>query len=299
MSLTQRLVESLTAHIQEGVIRPGERLPTENSMVETYGVSRTVVREAISRLQAAGLIETHQGRGSFVLARPSSTTFAPDRSAGLTLPDALDLLAFRTAFEVEAAGIAAARRSEPRLRALREALDDFAGCAGNPGAAVAADFRFHLRIALATENRYFADLLKSLGAAMIVVPRDRLLPGREEHFATIVAEHENIHAAIERQDAEGARAAARVHLGNSQARLLSAHATTTDGSPGEATDKSTDAISRATDKAGDGGEAGDGREGGDGGGGREGARGSSGRARGGSPKRPRSSGTGEQRGAAV
>jgi DNA-binding FadR family transcriptional regulator len=223
-SLTQRLVETLTARIQEGVIQPGEKLPAESGLVETYGVSRTVVREAISRLQAAGLIETHHGRGSFVLARPSSTAFAPGRPGEPTMADALDLLAFRTAFEVEAAGIAARLRSRARLGSLREALDGFTGCADNPGAAVTADFGFHLRIALATENRYFADLLKSFGAAMIVVPRDRLLPGRHEHFALIVAEHETIYAAIERQDVEGARAAARVHLDNSRERLRRAHA---------------------------------------------------------------------------
>ncbi|MFD1541206.1 FadR/GntR family transcriptional regulator [Nonomuraea guangzhouensis] len=222
-SLTQTLVDDLTARIQEGVIHPGDKLPTESSLVETYGVSRTVVREAISRLQAAGLVETQHGRGTFVLARPSTTRFEFGQSDELTLDDVVDLLDFRTAFEVEAAALAARRRGGPRLEELLAALDRFAASADNPSAAVNADYQFHLRVALATGNRYFADLITSFGPSMIIVPRDRLSPAGQGHFEQIVVEHENIYAAIERQDSDGARAAARVHLGNSRSRLLAAH----------------------------------------------------------------------------
>ncbi|NUW34210.1 FadR family transcriptional regulator [Nonomuraea sp. SMC257] len=217
-SRTQRLVDTLTARIREGVVRPGERLPTESSLVETYGVSRTVVREAISRLQAAGLVETHHGRGTFVLARPSTARFPAGPRGEVTLEDVTGLLEFRTAFEVEAAALAARRRTDAHLTGLREALDAFAGAADHPSAAVNADYRFHLRVALATGNHHFADLVSSLGPSMIVVPQERLDPG--DRFAGIVAEHENIYAAIARGDADAARAAARVHLANSRARLL-------------------------------------------------------------------------------
>ncbi|HEX4818468.1 MAG TPA: FadR/GntR family transcriptional regulator [Nonomuraea sp.] len=216
-SRTQRLVDTLTARIREGVVRPGERLPTESELVATYGVSRTVVREAIARLKAAGLVETQHGRGSFVLARPGTTGFEP--APARTRQDVLDLIDFRMGVEVESAGLAAARRTAPALAGLREALDGFAAAAAHPGAAVSADHRFHLRIALATGNRYYADLLAALGPSMIVMPRDRLRPGRED-YAMIVAEHDNIYAAIDRRDPESARAAVRVHLANSRSRLL-------------------------------------------------------------------------------
>lgn len=220
---TQQLVESLTARIQQGVIRPGEKLPTESRLVETHGVSRTVVREAISRLQAAGLIETQHGRGSFVLAQPSTTGFEITRDGEPTLDEALELLEFRTAVELEAAACAARRRTGTQLDGLREALDQFSAGAARPGATVTADFQFHLRIALASGNRYFADLLRSLGAAMIVVPRRRL-DAEADDIGRIAMEHEHIHAAIERRDPDAARAALRVHLANSRARLLRAQA---------------------------------------------------------------------------
>ncbi|MBK1786771.1 FadR/GntR family transcriptional regulator [Prauserella cavernicola] len=223
MSRTQELLAQLTARIQEGVIQPGERLPTEGELVRTYGVSRTVVREAISRLQAAGLVETRHGRGSFVLAQPSTTPFEVGEAGELTIDGALELIEFRTGVEVEAAALAARRRTDAQLADLREALDAFAASGGNPSASVHADFRFHLRIALAAGNRYFADLIKSFGPGMIIMHRERM-PANPERFARTAGEHENIYTAIERADADAARAAARVHLVNSRARLLDAQA---------------------------------------------------------------------------
>src|SRR5690625_1554371 len=74
--LTDELVSRLSELIQDGTIGKGQKLPTESSLMQTYGVSRTVVREAISQLRAAGLVETQQGRGSFVLTVPRRGSFA-------------------------------------------------------------------------------------------------------------------------------------------------------------------------------------------------------------------------------
>lgn len=219
MSRTQELVDRLTVRIREGVIRPGERLPTEDSLVQTYGVSRTVVREAISRLRAAGLVRTRHGRGTFVLAQPSSTRF--EVAGELNLEAVLELIELRTGCETEAAALAAVRRTEAQLADLREALDEFTGAGGNPAEAVQADLRFHRRVALASGNRYFVDLLASFGPGLIVVPGYRLDPG-PARFDRVAAEHRDVYAAIERRDPEGARAAMRVHLGNSRARLSEA-----------------------------------------------------------------------------
>ena len=71
--LAHELMAELTRRIQAGELSAGDKLPTESEIVRERGVSRTVVREAISRLQAAGLVETRHGIGSFVLATPSQT----------------------------------------------------------------------------------------------------------------------------------------------------------------------------------------------------------------------------------
>jgi len=221
--LAHELVERLKEKILGGDIEPGQKLPAESSLMAEFAVSRTVVREAISRLQAAGLVETFQGRGSFVLALPETTTFSLEASQIRSHRDVLDMLDFRTGLEVEAAGLAALRRTEHRLKAIERALADFKRAGEHPTKAVEADFTFHLKIAAASGNRFYTELLGSLGPMMIMLPRTRLDASYSladaTHFTRVTLEHENIYDAIARSDAEAARAAARVHLSNSRHRL--------------------------------------------------------------------------------
>jgi GntR family transcriptional repressor for pyruvate dehydrogenase complex len=222
--LAHELVERLKERILSGEISPGERLPAESSLVEEFGVSRTVVREAVSRLQAAGLVETFQGRGSFVLELPPATSrFAVDSSHVRSHRDVLDLLDFRIGIETETAGLAAVRRTDHQLKAIERALDDFRRVGDHPGKAVEADFAFHLKIATASGNRFYTELFGSLGPMMVMLPKTRLDPAYQisdaTHLQRVSLEHENIYAAIARSDPEAARAAARVHLSNTRHRL--------------------------------------------------------------------------------
>ncbi|WP_241996368.1 FadR/GntR family transcriptional regulator [Kribbella antiqua] len=218
--LAYDLVEELKRRILSGEIAPGEKLPAENSLVEEFRVSRTVVREAVSRLQAAGLVETFQGRGSFVLE-------VAERASGLrevrSHRDVLELLDFRIGVESEAAGLAAQRRTEHQVKAIERALDDFKRIGDDPSRSVEADFAFHLKVANASGNRFYTDLISSLGPMMIMLPRTRLDPAYEmsdaTHLTRVVLEHENISAAIARADPDAARAAMRVHLSNTRHRL--------------------------------------------------------------------------------
>jgi GntR family transcriptional repressor for pyruvate dehydrogenase complex len=220
--LAYQIVEELKQRILSGEIAPGEKLPGENGLVEEFGVSRTVVREAVSRLQAAGLVETFQGRGSFVLE-------VPERTSGLrevrSHRDVLELMDFRIGVESEAAGLAAGRRSVYQLKAIERALDEYRRIGDDPARSVEADFAFHLKVAVASGNRFYSDLIGELGPMMIMLPRTRLDPAYEmsdpDHLTRVIHEHENIHAAIEHADPEAARAAMRVHLSSTRHRLLS------------------------------------------------------------------------------
>ena len=138
-----------------------------------FGVSRTVVREALSKLQASGLVETRHGIGTFVVgfgdggavshrARAVGDAARRDRRA-------------RTAHRRRDRGRRAWRRSgAPRrnLREMRAALDAFAAAIEAGRDAVAPDFQFHLEIARATQNPHFAELMATLGA--MIIPRARL-----------------------------------------------------------------------------------------------------------------------------
>lgn len=221
--LAHELVERLKGRILAGEIEPGQKLPTEASLVSEFGVSRTVVREAISRLQAAGLVETFQGRGTFVLALPETEGFAIGAERVRTHRDVLDMIDFRIGIETEAAGLAAERRTETQRLVLERALQDLTSPGTRQAGAVEADFEFHRRIALASGNRFYADLITSLGPVMIMLPRTRLDPAHTISDAThptrVALEHENIYRAIADSDGPGARAAMRVHLTSSRARL--------------------------------------------------------------------------------
>lgn len=221
-SLTAELVERLTSEIREGRLAEGDKLPTEAAIMEAFGVSRTVVREAISRLQAAGLVETRHGVGTFVLAQSDTPTFriSPDQLG--TLRDVIALLELRISVETEAAALAAVRRSEDNLLQMEQALKAFNDAIESGRDAVAADVDFHQEIARSTQNPHFAELMKSLGAG--VIPRSRLgnpipvEPERLAYLRRVNQEHESIFRAIAAQDVDAARAAMRTHLSNSRER---------------------------------------------------------------------------------
>ncbi|MEO7393270.1 MAG: FadR/GntR family transcriptional regulator [Ramlibacter sp.] len=228
-SLAHGLVEGIGARIQGRILSPGDKLPTESEIMQAYGVSRTVVREALSRMQAAGLVETRHGIGTFVLEPRPGQGFGIDPSDIATAVDVMAVLELRISLETESAGLAAQRRSDAQLAEMRSALDAFEANADGAGDAVSPDFRFHLAIAHATGNRYFADIMSHLGATLI--PRTRVNSPRlaredlPQYLRRVNREHEEIYQAIARQDPDSARAAMRIHLTNSRERLRRAQET--------------------------------------------------------------------------
>ena len=121
-SLAHDVVDALGGRIRDGSLAPAEKLPTEAAIMEEFGVSRTVVREAISRLQAAGLVETRHGVGTFVVGLGDATTFRIPPERLETLQDVIAVLELRIGVETESAALAAMRRTPANLDALRGAL---------------------------------------------------------------------------------------------------------------------------------------------------------------------------------
>ena len=220
--LAHDLVDSLGDRIRGGRLAPGAKLPTEAEFMAEFQVSRTVVREALSKLQAAGLVETRHGIGTFVVGPGDGSTFRIGREQLATLHDIVAMLELRIGIEVEAAGLAAQRRTPKNLALMREALDAFTAAVEGGRDAVSADFQFHLEVMRATQNAHFANLMVTLGTRMI--PRARLDPdvdvdeARQSYLRRVNAEHESIFVAISNQDPEAARAALRTHLANSRER---------------------------------------------------------------------------------
>lgn len=216
-SLTAQLETTLIERIRSRVYPPGSLLPSASDIETEFGVSRTVVREALSRLNAVGLVETHHGIGTAVLDT-APLNFELDPATVATLDDVLAMLELRVTLESEAAALAAARRSETQLREMAEILDRFEAERAASADTVRSDFDFHLKVAEASNNSYFVDIMRRLGTATI--PRNRLVGSGSDPvvLARIERYHRSIYDAISARDPETARTMMRMHLAGSRER---------------------------------------------------------------------------------
>ena len=161
--LSERVADQLRERIQKGDFAPGAQLPTENALEELFGVSRTVIREAISTLRVDGLVKAHQGRGVFVCEDISQQPFRLC-SKNLSEKDHMEqAMELRLSMEVSNAELAAERRTEADILGIEAALEKqhAAHLAGELGQT--EDFSFHLAVATATKNSYMVDFLRFLG----------------------------------------------------------------------------------------------------------------------------------------
>ena len=220
-SLTAKVEAALRAEIAENRIAPGNRLPTEPALVARFGVSRTVVREAIAGLRAEGLVESRQGAGVFVLRTTPPAIAIPAPALG-RISEVIEEVELRAAVEIEAAGLAATRATPGQIAEIESAFEVFAGLVRQAEPTAEADFAFHMAVARATNNARFVDFLAQLGRRTI--PRaslhaalggSGLLPDRDTELCE---EHRAVSDAIATGDADAARDRMRAHLLGSLAR---------------------------------------------------------------------------------
>jgi len=224
--LAESLVERFAQRMREGTLKRGDKLPTETQIMAAESVSRSVVRNDLSRMQAAGLVETQHALGTFVLDMPAPEGFNVGPATIMLLSDVLDLLEFRLSLEVQAAGMAAERATPQAIDELEQALKALLQGPEKSGSTTNADFQFHLKIAKAAGNPYLIDIMKHLGTKLI--PRTRMnsaytgQSNRSTYLAGINAEHQQIFDAIVSRQVDAARAAMFLHLSNSRMRLREA-----------------------------------------------------------------------------
>ncbi|MEO7691173.1 MAG: FadR/GntR family transcriptional regulator [Sphingomonas sp.] len=235
-SLADDLVKQFERSIEAGDMPAGSRFPTEKAITDSFGVSRTVVREAFARLAARGLLESRRGSGAYVAetARYKAFQVMPDEMGDMD--DVIKLLEMRMALETEIAGLAASRRSDEDLTEMRKWLE-LMRASVDIDEAVAADMAFHRAIAAATRNEYYLRFMDFLGIRL-VPPRRLLLKGRvdAEHRAyarEIHCDHEAILLAIAARDAPLARLAARRHMRKSLERHSQLRALAKQDQPGQ------------------------------------------------------------------
>lgn len=219
--LSDRLATRLIDQIERGALQPGDRLPTEAQLAESHGVSRSVVREAVHRVKARGLLVARQGSGVYVAPAAPHQPLAFDPTVLESMTAVVQVVELRRVLEGEMAALAAERATRSQIAGLKRSFKaiDAAIAAGRDG--LDEDMGLHRAIGAATGNPQFSRLLafleQYLREAMRVTKgnearrADFMRQVREEHLALVEA--------IAAHDVDGARQAAISHLINGEWRL--------------------------------------------------------------------------------
>ncbi|PLS19850.1 FadR/GntR family transcriptional regulator [Neptunicoccus cionae] len=225
-TLGEQVTEALRVNVTDGSWPVGAMLPSESSLAQSLQVSRTVIREAVSRLKAEGLLSSQQGRGAFVVSDRPQMGFSIAKQDVESLRKLTQILELRMGLEIEAAALAAERADADAHKEINAAAQAFADSTGSGAegveSGVAADIRFHRAINDATGNDYYLGLFNYLGASL----RETILAGRLKaverggESREAVQEHLDVANAILAGDADAARECMRNHLKLSGARLL-------------------------------------------------------------------------------
>lgn len=224
--LPDGVAEALIAEIEGGMLKPGDRLPTEATLSQEFGVARTVVREAISLLRFDGVIESRRGGGAFVADPARRVSFRISPACFKKRQQIVQLLQLRTEVQAGATALAAEVRSDvdlAEIRTLFEAMDaaDRAGPEVALEERVEMELAFYRRICVASANSYFTEVVQMIELNILTHLRSAFLKNVAacEFGAEIMDEHRAVLIAIEEGDAQAARTAAQRRFEAAAARL--------------------------------------------------------------------------------
>lgn len=225
--LSDQVAQQLAAEIKAGRLAPGAKLPAEARLVEQFAVSRTVVREAVSRLKSLGMVDSRQGSGVYVAASPPFSPLNFDARHADSQSAVAQMVEVRRALEAEAAALAAQRRTAADVKRIQQAVQALDKAVAKGGDGVEEDLRFHRSVAEAAHNPFLIGTLDYLAQFMRgAISVTRANEARRADFTSQVREeHAAIAEAIAAGDAARARAAAATHMVNAVGRMEDADPT--------------------------------------------------------------------------
>lgn len=210
----RKVYELIAEHLQGQIVgrklKPGDLLPTERELSESYHVGRSSVREALRMLESKGLISASGGAAFTVAEYGNPLSHSLRLLLALEEANLPELFEVRKILEVEAAGLAAMRRTDDDLAGMAAAIDDMEAGLSAQERYISADLRFHLGVAQATRNRIALHMMHAI--------RDPLhralasiyhIPGSPQRS---IMQHRAILDAVSAGDAEAARERMREHL---------------------------------------------------------------------------------------
>jgi len=223
--LSEEVATSINAAILEGRLQPGSRLPPEQDLARSFGVARTVVREAISQLKHDGLVFSRQGVGAFVAPPEARTAFRISPDCFAKRNELRKLLQLLTTVMAGAAGLAAEARSDDQLAEMQRSLDDMRIALKDEdrGATrrVDAEYRLYRLIAEASGNEHYLTITTMINGQVLGKLRSVAIKNARaaEWSEKVLSEHEAAVAAIVAQDPSAAAHAVRTHFEMATARL--------------------------------------------------------------------------------
>ncbi len=220
-NLTGAVITELQQRIEIGVYGAGTKLPTELELCREFGVSRTVVREAVASLRLGGRLYSKQGIGVFVTEHDGQKLAFKINSFS-DVRTAMEVLELRLSVEVEAVALAAVRKTPAALADITAAFSHLSALK-NPSVEelATADFAFHLSVSRATGNPHFPQFLEALGEEIcsdLLRKHGHISGSPEAKLKRMIQEHAGILAAIVQGDATAARKTMRNHLEKSLLR---------------------------------------------------------------------------------
>jgi GntR family transcriptional repressor for pyruvate dehydrogenase complex len=210
----EQVIDQIKDMIDKGVLRKGDKLPSERVLVEQLNISRTSIREALRALEVIGLIECRQGEGNYIKASFEDNLFEPlSIMFMLEESNSEDIWELRKIMEVEASGLAAKKITSVQLNELKAITQKFMNCE-DENIDVEIDKEFHYKIAECSGNVLIFNILKTVSTLVDHFIKDArklilLKPGNKEK---LYAQHIEIYSSIEKRSSTAARQAMRVHL---------------------------------------------------------------------------------------
>lgn len=223
--LGDRLSQRMAAMIDRGEFSEGSRLPPESELAARFGVSRPVIREALSRLRMMGVIVSRKGSGSYVQKRTALPAELPAAGFGpiTSLTQVRRCFEFRASIEGDAAYYAAQNRTPEMLLSMKGALDEMESALTDGTVGRVSDLELHFTVARASGNEFFEAAMEAMRGPVefaVNLARSLALKRPLDHLLTVQAEHVTIFEAIEAKDNDAARSAMRAHIDNACFRIF-------------------------------------------------------------------------------
>lgn len=210
----EQVIYQIKDMIDKGILKKGDKLPSERDLVEQLQVSRTSIREALRSLEVIGLIECRQGEGNYIKSNFEDNLFEPlSIMFMLEESNSDEICELRKIMEVEASGLAAKRITDEQLNELKEITQSFINC-NDEDMCAEIDKKFHYKIAECSGNILIFNILRTVSNLIDHFIKDarKLILAQQENKEILFLQHQAIYLSMEKHSSQDVRKAMREHL---------------------------------------------------------------------------------------